>query len=73
MLKQAGKVTITSGGNQARQFDLPAGVTTISAPMGVGAQAFKLERSGASVLSGTGSLQISNSCTVSDMFPVALS
>ena len=65
MLTQPGKVVITSGSNQPHEVDLPAGVTTISAPMGVGAQAFKLERSGATVVSGTAGLQISNSCTVS--------
>ena len=49
MLTGAGTVVITSGSNAPVSINVPAGVTTVSAPMGVGVQSFELQRSGASV------------------------
>ncbi|KAF8175416.1 glycosyl hydrolase family 71-domain-containing protein [Mycena galopus ATCC 62051] len=63
MLKSAGNVTITSGSNDPVNFQLPAGITTIAAPMGLGTQKFALDSSTAT-LSGSGGLQITNECTV---------
>ncbi|KAK6967116.1 glycoside hydrolase family 71 protein [Favolaschia claudopus] len=63
MLKSAGTVTITSGSNAPKTFQLSAGVHTVAAPMGVGAQKFALASSTTNI-SGTGGLQISNQCTV---------
>ncbi|KAH8554438.1 glycoside hydrolase family 71 protein [Umbelopsis sp. PMI_123] len=63
LLKSPGTLTITSGNNAPKQFSAPAGVNIWAAPMGIGSQQFKLERNGATVLSGTGSQQIQNSCT----------
>ncbi|KZV81222.1 hypothetical protein EXIGLDRAFT_389280 [Exidia glandulosa HHB12029] len=65
MLTAPGKVTITSGGTTV-ELDAPAGVTTLSAPMGVGKQAFALSRDGASVLSGTSDRDISEECEVNN-------
>ena len=64
MLTQPGTVVITSGANAAHSVDLAAGVHTVSAPMGVGVQSFALKRSGSTILSGQGDLEISNTCTV---------
>ncbi|KAF8152842.1 glycoside hydrolase family 71 protein [Mycena galopus ATCC 62051] len=63
MLASAGTVTITSGSNAPVEFQLPAGVTTIAAPMGLGTQTFALSSSTAS-FSGNGGLQITDQCTV---------
>ncbi|KAF2742092.1 glycoside hydrolase family 71 protein [Sporormia fimetaria CBS 119925] len=61
MLKQAGRVTATSGSN-SRGFDAPAGISAWKVPMGVGKQTFKLERSGQQVLSVTSLRDVSNTC-----------
>ncbi|KAF7972830.1 hypothetical protein HWV62_16928 [Athelia sp. TMB] len=57
-------VEITSGSNAVVSIDVPAGITTVSAPMAVGSQTFALTRGGATVMTGTGGLQVSDSCTV---------
>ena len=55
-----------SGSNGAVSINVPAGITTVSAPMGIGSQKFSLTRSGSTVLTGTGGLATSNSCTVNN-------
>ncbi|KAI8577354.1 hypothetical protein K450DRAFT_282605 [Umbelopsis ramanniana AG] len=64
LLKSPATLTITSGGNSPVQFSAPSGVSIWSVPMGVGSQQFKLIRNGATALSGTGSQQVKNSCTI---------
>lgn len=65
MTTSAATVVINSGG-VSTSIDVPAGITTVSAPMTVGEQSFSLTRnSGATtVMSGTSDLQVSSSCTV---------
>ncbi|KAF7972300.1 hypothetical protein HWV62_18470 [Athelia sp. TMB] len=63
MVKTAGTVVITSGGTST-SISVPAGITTVSAPMKTGVQSFKLTRSGSTILSGTSSLQVTSSCSV---------
>ncbi|KAJ4289098.1 hypothetical protein N0V90_011440 [Kalmusia sp. IMI 367209] len=62
LLKSAGKVTVTSGAN-TQTFDAPAGASAYQVDMGTGKQTFSLARDGADVLSGTGSLEISENCS----------
>jgi len=64
MLKSPGTVVITSGNNIPVPINVPAGITTVSAPMGVGTQTFALSRNNVNVFSGNGGLGISNDCTV---------
>ena len=64
LLKSPGTLTITSGSNAPVQYSAPSGVSIWDVPMGIGSQQFKLVRNGATVLSGTGSQQIKNSCTI---------
>jgi glucan endo-1,3-alpha-glucosidase len=45
-----------------------AGIHTVSGPMGIGAQVFTLKRGITTVLSGTGAIQMSNSCTVNNFY-----
>ncbi|KAF7975500.1 hypothetical protein HWV62_9427 [Athelia sp. TMB] len=63
LVKTAGTVVITSGG-ASTSISVPAGITTVSAPMNTGVQSFALTRSGSTVLSGTSSLQVTSSCSV---------
>ncbi|KAJ6458972.1 glycoside hydrolase family 71 protein [Mycena sanguinolenta] len=63
MLQSPGTVTITSGSNAPVNFQLPAGVSTIAAPMGLGTPTFSLSSSTA-MLSGNGGLEITSDCTV---------
>ncbi|KAJ6515281.1 glycoside hydrolase family 71 protein [Mycena sanguinolenta] len=63
MLASAGTVTITSGSNAPVIFHLPAGITTIAAPMGLGTQTFALSSSTAD-FGGTGGLKITDVCSV---------
>ncbi|KZP29409.1 glycoside hydrolase family 71 protein [Athelia psychrophila] len=63
MAKSAGTVVITSG-STSTSISVPAGITTVSAPMSTGVQSFALTRSGATVLSGTSPLQVTSSCSV---------
>lgn len=72
LLTAPGTVVITSGYGAPVRVDVPAGATTVSAPMGVGAQTFVLERGGATVLSGTGTLEVSDACTVRLSAPLLL-
>ncbi|KAK3682260.1 putative alpha-1,3-glucanase/mutanase [Podospora appendiculata] len=62
LLKAAGSVSVTSGGNKAVTFSAPAGAYAQKVPMGVGQQAFELTRDGKSVLSGTSLKDISDVC-----------
>lgn len=57
-------VVITSGSNAPVSIDVPAGINTVSAPMGLGQQVFALQRNGSPVMQGTSSQQISSTCTV---------
>ncbi|EIW78759.1 glycoside hydrolase family 71 protein [Coniophora puteana RWD-64-598 SS2] len=59
-------VVITSGSNAAVSIDVPAGINTVSAPMGLGQQVFALQRNGSPVMQGTSSQQISSTCTVNN-------
>lgn len=62
LLKSAGKVTVTSGGN-TKSFDAPAGASAYQVDMATGKQTFALSRNGADVFSSTGSLEISQNCS----------
>jgi len=62
LLKSAGTVTVTSGGN-TKSFEAPAGASAYQVDMNTGKQTFKLSRNGADVLSGTGALEVSGSCS----------
>ncbi|KAF9730978.1 hypothetical protein PMIN02_008903 [Paraphaeosphaeria minitans] len=62
LLQSAGSVTVTSGGN-TQTFDAPAGASAYQVAMGTGAQTFALSRNGASVLSATGGLEITENCS----------
>ena len=57
---------LSSGSNSPVSIDVPAGITTVSAPMGLGSQVFSLIRGGSTVMTGTGDLQISSECTVNN-------
>lgn len=62
LLKTAGQIKVTSGGNSAVTYRAPAGAYAQKIPMGVGKQRFELVRNGQSVLSGTSPRDISNTC-----------
>lgn len=62
LLKSAGTVTVTSGGN-TKTFEAAAGASAFQVDMGIGKQTFSLARSGANVFSSTGALEISNDCS----------
>jgi len=65
MLTQPGTVTITSGSNAEWSSSLPAGISLVAAPMGVGSQAFSLVRNGATVISGNGGIDVTDTdCSV---------
>lgn len=64
MTSAAATVVIQSGSNAAISIDVPAGITTVSAPMSTGSQVFTLTRSGGTVMTGTGGLDVSFTCTV---------
>jgi glucan endo-1,3-alpha-glucosidase len=57
---------LSSGYNSPVSIDVPAGITTVSAPMGLGSQVFSLSRGGSAVMTGTGGLKISSDCTVNN-------
>lgn len=61
LLRSAGQLSVTSGG-QSFTIDVPAGVSTHNFTMGVGSQSFKVTKSGSTVLSGVGGLDIKNTC-----------
>ncbi|KAF8226555.1 glycoside hydrolase [Tricholoma matsutake] len=65
LLLSPATVVIQSGGNTV-SIDVPPGVHTVSGPMGTGAQVFTLKRGSTTVMSGTGSVQISSSCIVNN-------
>ncbi|KAK3503464.1 glycosyl hydrolase family 71-domain-containing protein [Neurospora crassa] len=62
LLKTAGQIKVTSGGNSAVTYRAPAGAYAQKVPMGVGKQRFELIRNGQSVLSGTSPRDVSNTC-----------
>lgn len=62
MLKEAGSLTVTSGSN-TQTFKAAAGSHIYQVAMGEGKQTFSLARGSANVMSGTGSLEISNDCS----------
>ncbi|KAH7093900.1 glycosyl hydrolase family 71-domain-containing protein, partial [Auriculariales sp. MPI-PUGE-AT-0066] len=66
MATAPGKVVITSGGNAAVEIDVPAGITTVQAPMGVGKQSFAFTRDGATVMNGDSDLEITETCEVNN-------
>ncbi|KAL8693235.1 MAG: hypothetical protein Q9218_001908 [Villophora microphyllina] len=61
LLKQAGTVTVTSGGN-TKSFNGQAGANVWAVNMGVGKQKFSLSRGGNTVLSGTSLRDVSANC-----------
>ncbi|KAM0254380.1 hypothetical protein ACHAQJ_006849 [Trichoderma viride] len=61
LLKSAGTLTVTSGGN-SQIFNAPAGANLFTVPAGIGKQTFSLTRNGQSVLSGTSLMDITNVC-----------
>lgn len=63
MLTAPGKVVITSGGSTV-ELEAQAGITTLSAAMGLGKQTFALARDGATVISGDSELEITDTCEV---------
>ncbi|UNI15584.1 Glucan endo-1,3-alpha-glucosidase [Purpureocillium takamizusanense] len=62
LLKEAGTVTVTSGGQQSTTHNVPAGANIFAVPAGVGQQKFKLSRGSATVLEGTSLMDISDVC-----------
>lgn len=63
MLTSPATLTVQSGGNAPVSINVPAGITTSSVNMGVGAQQFTVTRGGQTILSGWGGLFVQNSCT----------
>lgn len=63
MLTSPATLTVQSGGNSPVSIDVPAGITTSSVSMGVGAQHFTVTRGGQTILSGQGGLFVQNTCT----------
>ncbi|KAH6605548.1 glycoside hydrolase family 71 [Trichoderma cornu-damae] len=61
LLKSAGTLTITSGGN-SQTFSAPAGANIFTVPAGLGKQTFTLTRNGQTVLSDTSLMDITNVC-----------
>ncbi|KAK0244043.1 glycosyl hydrolase family 71-domain-containing protein [Armillaria nabsnona] len=61
LLKSPGTVTVNSGGTHY-SYDAPAGAAAFSVPMGIGAQAFGLNRNGKIVFSDTSLKQIVTKC-----------
>ncbi|RFU74367.1 glycoside hydrolase family 71 [Trichoderma arundinaceum] len=61
LLKSAGTLTVTSGGN-TKTFNAPAGANIFTVPAGLGKQTFSLTRNGQTVLSGTSLMDITNVC-----------
>lgn len=61
LLKSAGQVSVTSGGN-TQTFNAPAGASAWTVPMGVGPQKFALQRNGGTVMSATSLKEVTNVC-----------
>lgn len=61
LLKEAGQITIRSGGNTRTQ-SVPAGAKILTVPAGVGEQTFQLTRGSQVVLQGKSLMDISNVC-----------
>jgi glucan endo-1,3-alpha-glucosidase len=62
LLTSPATLTITSGNKASVTINAPAGVLTWNATMGLGSQTFEVTRNGATILGGTSTLQITNSC-----------
>ncbi|KAF7296935.1 hypothetical protein MIND_00925600 [Mycena indigotica] len=63
LLKSPATLTVTSGSFAPVTINVPAGVTTSSVNMGIGSQKFSISRNGVQVASGTGGLDVKNTCT----------
>lgn len=61
LLKSPAQLQVQSG-DQSRSFQVPAGVSAHSVPMGVGKQKFEVTRDGNTILSGTSLRDISETC-----------
>ncbi|KAB5528024.1 putative alpha-1,3-glucanase/mutanase [Coniochaeta sp. 2T2.1] len=61
MLTQAGTVTVASGSN-TQSFNVPAGISSYTVPMGVGKQQFWLTRNGQTILSQVSLKDITTVC-----------
>ncbi|KAJ7050679.1 glycoside hydrolase family 71 protein [Mycena amicta] len=64
LLTTPATLTVTSGSFAPATIDVAAGVTTHNFTMGLGAQKFSIARGGVQLASGTGGLEIKNTCTV---------
>jgi len=64
MATAPGKVVITSGANAPVEIEVPVGISTVSAPMGLGKQTFAFVRDGATLFSGDSDLEIKDTCEV---------
>lgn len=53
-------------GTNTVSISVPAGIHTVSGPMGTGSQVFTLKRDLKTIMSATGSIEISSSCTVNN-------
>jgi hypothetical protein len=61
LLKEAGQVTVRSGGNTRTQ-SVPKGASIFTVPAGVGEQNFQLTRGSSTVLQGRSLMDISDTC-----------
>ncbi|KAF7320663.1 hypothetical protein HMN09_00151200 [Mycena chlorophos] len=64
LLTSPAVLTVTSGSQAPVSFNVPAGVTSHNVSMGIGAQTFSISRNGVEIASGTGGLQIADTCTI---------
>ncbi|KAF3935590.1 hypothetical protein ABW19_dt0203796 [Dactylella cylindrospora] len=69
LLTSPATLIVKSGGNAAVTKSVPAGVFTSNFTMGIGAQTFTLQRNGQNLLSGTGGLEIKNTCATYNFNP----
>ncbi|KAJ6464092.1 glycosyl hydrolase family 71-domain-containing protein [Mycena sanguinolenta] len=62
LLKSAGDLTVTSGGNTQTFKNVPAGASSFEVPMAVGQQSFALARNGVNVLAANSLKDVSSVC-----------
>lgn len=62
LLTSPATLTITSGNNAPVSFDAPAGIVTFNVTMGLGSQTFEVTRGGTTIMGGTSSKEISDTC-----------
>jgi len=62
LLTSPAQLTVTSGSNAPVTIDVPAGISTWNFTMGLGSQTFEVARNGATIMGGTSSLQITDTC-----------